>query len=161
MTITLIVAVAENGVIGRGGQLPWRLPADLKHFKAVTMGKPVLMGRRTWESIGRPLPGRRNIVVSRQPGYAAAGAEVFAGLDDALRALGAEAEVMIIGGAEIYRAALAQATRVHLTRVHAAPEGDVFFLPLDAGWRRVAGERREADAANPQAMTFETWERAS
>ena len=159
MKIALIVAVAENGVIGRDGRLPWRLSADLQRFKALTMGKPVLMGRRTWESIGRPLPGRRNVVISRQPGYRAAGAEVFADVDSALAAVATAPEVMVMGGAEIYRLLLPRAEVLYLTRVQARVEGDTFFPELDAGWRRVEQQARAADAQNPYALTFERWER--
>ncbi len=161
MRLSLIVAVADNGVIGRDGQLPWRLPADLKHFKAVTMGKPVLMGRRTWESIGRPLPGRRNVVISRQPGFRADGAEVFPDVDSALAAVAAEAEVTVIGGAEIYRVLLHRAEVLHLTRVHAQVGGDAFFPELGAGWRRVDQQARDADEQNSHALTFERWERVT
>ena len=112
MKISLIVAVAENGVIGQGGRLPWRLPADLQHFKRITMGKPVLMGRKTWASIGRPLPGRRNLVVSRDPHFVAAGAEVFHTVDDALCAVADLPELMVIGGADLYRAAAARSHTV-------------------------------------------------
>ncbi|MFO1492502.1 MAG: dihydrofolate reductase [Kiritimatiellia bacterium] len=157
--VTLVVAVADNGVIGRAGDLPWRLPDDLKRFKQTTLGKPVLMGRKTWDSIGRPLPGRRNIIMSTRPGFAAAGADVFPALDAALAACAGEPEVMVIGGAEIYRAALPLATRIHLTRVHAAPEGDtVLDLPLD-GWRELSREVHPADDRHAHAFSFITLER--
>ena len=161
MKLALMVAVAENGVIGRAGQLPWRLPADLRHFKAVTMGKPVLMGRRTWESIGRALPGRRNVVISRQPGFRAEGAEVYPDVDSALAAVAAEPEVTVIGGAEIYRQLLPRAEVLHLTRVHAQVDGDTYFPELDAGWRRVEQQARAADDQHPYALTFERWERVT
>ena len=121
-TVSLVVAADEEGGIGRGGGLPWHLPADLKHFRALTMGKPVIMGRRTWESIGRPLPGRRNVVVSRQPSLQVPGCEVAGSLDDALRLADDAAEACVIGGAEIYRLALPLADQIHLTRVHARVE---------------------------------------
>lgn len=161
MKLSIMVAVAENGVIGRGGQLPWRLPADLARFKAMTLGKPVLMGRRTWESIGRPLPGRRNVVISRQAGYRAEGAEVFPDVDSALAAVDGEAEVTVIGGAEIYRLLLPRAAILNITRVHAKVEGDTYFPELDAGWRRVDHQERPADEKNAYAMTFERWERVT
>ncbi|MBO6784027.1 MAG: type 3 dihydrofolate reductase [Alphaproteobacteria bacterium] len=158
--LTLIVAVADNGVIGRDGGLPWRLPGDLAHFKATTMGKPIVMGRKTWESLGRPLPGRDNIVVTRDPAYVADGAAVAADLDAALAAAGDAGEVMIIGGAEIYALALPRADRIHLTRVHASPEGDTHFPDLDLDrWREVAREDHDADGDSP-AYSFVTLERA-
>ena len=157
--VTLVVAVADNGVIGRAGDLPWRLPDDLKRFKQTTLGKPVLMGRKTWDSIGRPLPGRRNIILSTRPGFTAAGADVFPTLDAALHACAGEPEVMVIGGAEIYRVALPLASRIHLTRVHAAPEGDTFLdLPLD-GWRELSREDHPADDRHAHPFSFVTLER--
>jgi dihydrofolate reductase len=158
--ITLVVAMARNRVIGRGGRLPWRLPADLRHFKAVTLGKPVIMGRRTWESLGRPLPGRRNIVLSRTPGYQAPGAEVVTSLCKALLVTADAPEVMVIGGARVYERALPVADRIHLTEVLAEPEGDTRFpeLPADE-WREVSREHRPADADNPHACDFVVLER--
>jgi dihydrofolate reductase len=167
MTLTLIAAVAENGVIGRGGELPWRLSADLRRFRELTMGRAVIMGRRTWESIGRPLPGRRMIVVTRRPGYRAEGAATAGSLAEAQRlagegARGAEGAAFVIGGGEVYRQALALADRLELTRVHAAVEGDAFFPEIDFGcWRLVASTRHEADAKNEFPFTFESYERAS
>lgn len=154
MILTLIVAVADNGVIGADGRLPWRLPADLRHFKAATMGKPVLMGRRTWESLGRPLPGRRNVVVSRRSDWQPAGAEVFPSPDAALEAVAGEPEVMVIGGAELYAALLPRAHRIALTRVHAKPEGDTTFPGLGPEWRETSREHRPADAENPHELDF-------
>ncbi len=160
--VTLVAAVARNGVIGRGGALPWRLPADLRRFRAVTWGHPVVMGRRTWESIGRPLPGRRNIVVTRRRGYRAPGAEVVPSPQAALAAAAGAGEVMVIGGAEVYAAFLPLADRILLTEVEAEPEGDTFFPRLDPGeWRETARERHPADAENPFACSFVTLERAS
>ncbi len=158
--ITLVVAMARNRVIGRAGRLPWRLPADLRHFKAVTLGKPVIMGRRTWESLGRPLPGRRNIVLSRTPGYQAPGAEVVSSLCKALLATAEAPEVMVIGGARVYERALPVADRIHLTEVDAEPEGDTRFpeLPADE-WTETAREHRPADADNPHACDFVILER--
>lgn len=159
MKISLIVAVAENGVIGQGGRLPWRLPADLQHFKRITMGKPMLMGRKTWASIGKPLPGRRNLVISRDPRFVATGAEVFHSVDDALHATDEVPELMVIGGAEMYRALLPRAHTVYLTRVHARPEGDTVFPDLSADWVRVSSEFRPADEHNTLAMDMEIWTR--
>jgi dihydrofolate reductase len=143
--VTLVAAVAENGVIGAAGALPWRLPEDLRRFKVLTLGSPVIMGRKTWESLGRALPGRDNIVVTRQPGYAAAGAAVAASLEAALaRCAGAE-RVFVIGGAELYGAALDRADALELTEIARAYAGDVRFPAFDrAQWREV---RREPHAA--------------
>ena len=160
MKLSLIVAVSRNGVIGRGNTLPWHLPADLKHFKAVTMGKPVIMGRKTWESIGRPLPGRKNIVVSRNRDFRAAGCEVVSSLDAAVRACTDAAEVFVIGGAQLYADALPHADRLYLTRVDAEIDGDVTFPRFDpAAWKLVSSERREADEKNALALNFDIYER--
>jgi dihydrofolate reductase len=160
MMITLIVAVADSGVIGRDNALPWHLPADLQHFKRLTMGKPILMGRRTFESIGKPLPGRQNIVVTRDPNYHRDGITVAHDADGALRAAGDAAEVMVIGGAELFRALLPRAGRVHLTRVHGDIAGDVCWPALDERqWRVVGREARPADERHAYAMTFEVWEK--
>lgn len=157
MQLTLVVAAAENDVIGRDGDLPWHLPADLAHFKKVTLGKPIVMGRRTWESIGRPLPGRTNIVVTRNPTYAAEGAVVVSSLGEAAdhaRGLGAS-ELMVIGGAGLYAAALPLAERILLTRVHASVAGDTEMPPIDSSeWEILAAERRPADAGNPHDLSF-------
>lgn len=145
MDIALVVAMAENGVIGREGGLPWRLSTDLKRFKAVTMGKPIIMGRKTWESIGRPLPGRLNIVISRDPAYVAEGAEVVPSLDAGLalaeeRAGGAD-EICVIGGGEIFRQALEHSDRLYVTHVLADVTGDAHFPPIDsAHWEAVSSE---------------------
>ncbi|MDP7029196.1 MAG: dihydrofolate reductase [Phycisphaerales bacterium] len=158
-TIVLIAAVSDNGVIGRDGDMPWHLPADLKHFKRVTMGHPVLMGRRTWESIGRPLPGRSNIVLTRDLSYRAEGATVVHSLDDSFAA--AEGDVlMVIGGGEIYRAVFDAAAVIELTRVHADIDGDTTFPPLPEGaWSCVSREHHDADSRHAHAFTFERWER--
>lgn len=141
MIVTFVVAIAENGVIGRAGGLPWRLSSDLKRFKATTMGKPVIMGRKTWESIGRALPGRRNLVVTRDSGYRAEGAEVAASASSALamaEADGAE-EACVIGGGQIYRETFARADRLDVTHVLADVEGDTFFPAIEPGeWRVVS-----------------------
>jgi dihydrofolate reductase len=159
--VSVIVAAAENGVIGRAGALPWHLSEDLKRFKRLTTGHPVVMGRKTWESIGRALPGRRNLVVSRTPGYAAAGADVFGSLDEALAACAGEDEIFVIGGAMLYAEALSRADRLYLTRVHATVEGDVTFPEIDpAGWTLVSEERHEADARHEHAFSFLVYERA-
>jgi dihydrofolate reductase len=142
--ITLVVAIARNRVIGRDNQLPWHLPEDLAHFKAVTLGHPVLMGRKTWESLPprfRPLPGRRNIVVTRQGDYAAAGAEVAPSILEALALTGENEEVCVIGGAEIFAATLPLADTLEVTEVALEPEGDTWFPAISpADWRETARE---------------------
>lgn len=136
-SLRLVVAYADNRIIGRDNTLPWRLPGDLAHFKRTTMGLPIIMGRKTWESLGRPLPGRHNIVISRNPAFAANGATVVASLDEALRAAaqGSQSDApqtaCIIGGAQIYAQALPLADEVVATEVHADVEGDASFAPLD------------------------------
>jgi dihydrofolate reductase len=158
--VSLVVAADERGGIGRNGGLPWHLPEDLKRFKALTMGKPMLMGRRTWDSIGRPLPGRRSIVVSRQPGLAIAGAEVAGSLEEALRLAGEVPEICVIGGAELYRSALPLADTIHLTRVHGRVEADTFFPALDPSqWAPEAGEPHPADARHAFPYSFLTLRR--
>ena len=155
--ITLILARADNGVIGRDGQLPWRLPADLRRFKALTMGKPMIMGRKTFDSFPSPLPGRRHIVLTRDAAWAAPGAEPVASLDDAL-ALAGPGEVMVIGGAEVFALFLPRADRIELTEVHLDVEGDVVVPPF-AGWHETAREGHPADGDRP-AHDFVTLERA-
>lgn len=162
MKISIIVAMAENRVIGRDNQLPWHLPADLKHFKATTLGKPILMGRKTWESIGRPLPERTNIVITRDENYTASGCVVVHSLDAALRAAEHHAEVMIIGGAELYRQVLPQADTLYLTLVHGEFEGDTRFPQWETdAWREVERIDHEADDRNPHAYSFITLERVA
>lgn len=155
MIISLIVAMDEEGVIGQGCKLPWRLPADLRRFKSLTLGKPVIMGRKTHESIGKPLPGRENIIISRDPDYRSAGCRVADSLESALAACEDAAEVMIAGGAEVYRAALPQAGRIYLTEVHARVDGDVHFPVLNRReWREVSREELPADGQNIHAVSF-------
>ena len=154
--ITLHLARADNGVIGRDGGLPWRLPADLKRFKAQTMGKPMIMGRKTFESFPAPLPGRRHIVLTRDTGWSAPGAEVAADMDAAI-ALADAPEIAVIGGAQIFALFLPGADRIELTEVHAAPEGDA-IVPAFAGWREVAREDHPAEGERP-AYSFVTLER--
>ncbi len=155
-TLSIVVAVAANGVIGRNGTLPWHLSEDLRHFKKVTMGKPVVMGRRTWESIGKPLPGRLNIVVASQPGFTAPGAEIVSSLREALHRAGPAPEVAIIGGARLFAEALPIADILHLTEIHADYEGDTFFPPFDrTQWREI--ERHDHPATDVQpAYSFLT-----
>jgi len=158
--VTLIVAVADNGVIGRDNALPWHLPEDLKRFKRLTMGKPIIMGRKTFESIGKPLPGRQNIVVTRDTNYRRDGVTVVHDADAALRAAGAVPEIMVIGGAELFRTLLPRAGRLLLTRVHGNIDGDVVWPALDErAWRVVERESHSADERHAWPMTFEVWER--
>lgn len=158
--LSQIVAIGRNRVIGAGNALPWRLPDDLAHFKRLTLGKPVLMGRKTWESLGRPLPGRDNLVITRNPDYHAAGARVFASLDTALAACSDAPEIMLIGGAELYAQTLPICDRLYLTEVDAAPDGDAFFPALDpADWRETAAEPHPADARHAHAFAWRTLER--
>lgn len=153
--ITLIAAMTENRVIGRNGTLPWRLPADMQHFVRLTRGKPVVMGRRNYEDIGRPLPKRSNIVLSRTPGFPAPGCTVAATAEAAIAAAGDAAEIMIIGGEQIYRLFLPLARCIHLTVVHTTLAGDTHFPELPASeWQETAREERPADTDNAFAMSF-------
>ena len=175
MKVSLLVAVAENGVIGRGGQLPWRLSADLKRFKQLTLGHHLIMGRKTFESIGRVLPGRTSIVISRQSeftlpvsvgnalGGVSEGCRLAHSLDEALRIAdyAGDTEAFIIGGAEIFALALPLAERLYLTAVHAEVPGDTFFtLPPLADWTLLQDERHPADAKNEFEYSFRVWERS-
>ena len=144
--VTFVVARADNGVIGRDGGLPWRLPADLRRFKALTMGKPMIMGRKTFESFPAPLPGRRHIVLTRDPAWAADGAEVAYSVDQAQALAGGDASV--IGGAEVFALFADRADRVELTEVHAMPEGDTVMPPFQ-GWREIAREDFPAEEGRP------------
>jgi dihydrofolate reductase len=151
--ITLHLARADNGVIGRDGGLPWHLPADLKRFKAQTMGKPMIMGRKTFESFPAPLPGRRHIVLTRDAGWSAPGAEVAGDVDAAI-ALADAPEIAVIGGAQVFALFLPRADRVELTEVHASPEGDA-IVPAFTGWNEVAREDRPPEGERP-AYSFVT-----
>lgn len=161
MKKALIVAMAQNRVIGRNNKLPWYLPNDLKYFKQVTMGKPIIMGRLTYESIGKPLPGRVNIVVTRNPDWRAEGVRVANSLEEAyslamsIAEIDGRDEVMVIGGDQIYQAALPLADRIYLTEVHADVEGDAFFPEFDrSAWQEVAREEFAATEPNPYAYAF-------
>ena len=157
--IHLMVALDPNHVIGRDNDLPWRLPKDLQHFKRVTDGHPMIMGRRTFESIGRALPGRRNLVLTRQPDWHAEGVEVFPDLAGALASV-PYGPVFVIGGAGLFAEALPQADVLHLTRVHECHPGDTFFPAIDpADWEVVWSEHHEADERHACAFTFERLER--
>jgi dihydrofolate reductase len=158
--VAIIAALARNRVIGRGNRLPWHLPDDLRHFKRLTLGHPIVMGRRTWESLPGLLPDRTHFVVTRDPGYRAAGAVVVHSLDAALAAAGGD-EAFVVGGAELYALALPRAARLYLTLVDAEVEGDVFFPPVDpAQWREVAREPHAADERHAYPFAFVTMERA-
>jgi len=158
--LTIVAALAENRVIGRAGSLPWRLSADLRHFKALTLGKPILMGRRTWESLPGLLPERRHIVLTARRDYQAAGCEIAHSLAEAIALAGEVPELMVIGGGELYRLALPLADRLQLTLVHAAVAGDTFFPEFDPKeWRETAREEHSADERNPFAYAFVTLER--
>ena len=155
MRITLVAAVAKNGVIGRDGDLPWRLPDDLKAFKRLTLGKPVVMGRKTWESIGRPLPERHNVVMTRSQDFEAPGASVVPSAEAALELLADQDEVMVIGGGAIYRQFLERADHIYLTEVDADVDGDVTFPELDPGeWVEVSREHHPADERHAYAFTL-------
>lgn len=166
MDIVLVAAVSQNGVIGRDGGLPWRLSSDLKRFKADTIGRPIIMGRRTWEAIGRPLPGRRNIVVTRDPGYRVEGADVVATLDAALVLAHAQAvtsgqsEICVIGGGQVYAQAMEQATRLKITRVLADIDGDTVFPPISEDeWVRESALDIPAGEKDSHATRYEVYVR--
>lgn len=160
--MTLVVASARNGVIGFEGRMPWHLPADLKHFKRVTLGHSVIMGRKTFEAIGKPLPGRINVVLSRDPELRIDGAETETSLEQALRAAQArgETEVMVIGGGQIYVEALPLASRIWLTEVDASPEGDTYFPPLAEGeWIETERSEHSADENNNYNVSIRCFQR--
>lgn len=164
MRVSLIVAVSENGIIGRDGGLPWKLSGDLRYFKSVTMGKPIVMGRKTYESIGRPLPGRPNLVVSRNPEFAPEGVKTFPTLEEAIETAkrhGAD-EVMIIGGAALYAEALDRADRLYLTEVHADVAGDVGFPSIKlSDWREISRERHSAGDRDDYDYSFVVLDRVT
>jgi dihydrofolate reductase len=158
--VTLVVARARDGAIGRGNTLPWHLPEDLKHFKATTLGHPIVMGRRTFESIGRPLPGRRTIVVTTAPDWQHPGCERAGSLDEAIGLCAGATEVFVVGGARLFEAALPRADRLVVTEIDLeVPDADTFFPPVDTGrWR--CTDRRDAVGASGLAYAILTWERA-
>ena len=164
MQLSLVVAIAEDGAIGRAGTLPWHLPADLQFFKRTTMDKPIIMGRRTWESLnGKPLKGRYNIVLSRSLPEVPAGVHICENLDEAIKASETEgfSEASIIGGASLFAEAVPRATKMFITRVHTTvPDADTFFPEIDMGaWQLAWEEAHEADEKNAQPYTFQRWER--
>ncbi|NWE19294.1 dihydrofolate reductase [Pseudomonas sp. P7548] len=166
LPLSLIAALGENRVIGVDNSMPWHLPGDFKYFKATTLGKPIIMGRKTWDSLGRPLPGRLNLVVSRQTDLALEGAEVFPSLDAAVERAEAWAleqgadELMLIGGAQLYAQGLEQADRLYLTRVVLSPEGDAWFPEFDAGQWKLVSNVKNAPEGDKPAYNFEVWEKA-
>ncbi len=160
MTLSLVVAASSNNVIGRDGGLPWHLPDDLRQFKRLTMGKAVIMGRSTYESIGRPLPDRRNIVMTRNADYVADGCDVVSSVSEAIDAVEGAEEAMIIGGGQVYRDFLPLADRIYLTRVQAEVEGDTYFPEIDeATWRLVSSEHHGADEKHRYAFDVMVFER--
>jgi dihydrofolate reductase len=166
ISLVVVAAVAENGVIGKGGGLPWRLKSDLVHFRAITMGKPVVMGRKTYLSIGKPLKGRTNIVVTRDRSFAMPGILVVSSLDAALQAAHGDAlrrginEVAVVGGAEIYAQTMARADRLAITRVHLSPSGDTMFPVIDpADWREVEHREHQSGPGDEASFTLLTYNR--
>lgn len=162
MNISLVVAAATNNAIGKDGKMPWHLPADMKHFKNITWGMPVVMGRKTFESLGKPLTGRKNIVITRQTGWKANGAIGVQSIEDAFFvAQQADVnEIMVIGGGEIYKTLFDKAKRIYLTRVEAEPEADTFFpVLLREQWRLISQQNFEADEKNPFNYSFQIWDR--
>ena len=165
LTLSMIAALGVNRVIGFNNRMPWHLPADFKYFKTTTLGKPIIMGRKTWDSLGRPLPGRLNLVVSRQTDLQLEGAEVFASLDAAIERAEAWAieqgvnEVMLIGGAQLYAQGLADADCLYLTRVDLSPEGDASFPEFDLTQWKLVSEEPHAAADDKPAFIFEVWKR--
>jgi len=160
MTISLVVAASKNNVIGRDRGLPWHLPDDLRHFKRLTTGKPVIMGRRTFESIGRPLPDRRNIVLTRDPDYTAEGCDVVSSVDEALNLVAGAGEAMVIGGGQVYRDFLPSADRLYLTRVQAEVDGDTYFPEItETEWLLVSTEHHAADDRHDYAFDLMVFER--
>ena len=165
MRISLIVAMDRRGLIGANGRLPWHLSADLKHFKAITMGKPIVMGRKTHASIGRPLPGRENIVLTRDPGYSAPGCTVLRSVEAVLAHCGAAEEIMIMGGAEIYARFLPRAARIYLTRIDAEVDGDTRFPHWEElsgpAWHETGRQYFVAGTGNPWSFSFSVLERVT
>lgn len=153
--LSLIVAMDQKRLIGRDNQLPWHLPADLRYFKATTLGKPVVMGRKTFESIGKPLPGRRNIVISRNTEFTAPGCDIVSSIDEALAQCSAEAEVMLIGGASLYAQTLERADCLYITRIHHEFDGDTWFPEFDlARWQVEKQDDFDPDHDNPYPYSF-------
>ena len=165
-TLSMIVATAENNIIGKDNDMPWHLPADLAYFKKVTLGKPIIMGRKTYESIGRPLPGRRNIVISRNEDFKAEGIDSVTSIEQALALVdgsnGSEAveEIMVIGGGAIYKHCLSAANRLYITHIKANIDGDTTFPDYDDGrWEKITSKVRPSDEKNPYSLDFCIYER--
>lgn len=162
MTLSIIVAASENNVIGINNHLPWHLPVDMKYFKDMTMGKPIVMGRKSFEELGRVLPGRPNIMITRKPEYKVEGLHIVSSLEAGIekaKTFGTE-EIFITGGGEIFKIALPIVDRLYLTRVHAEVTGDTYFPQFDPrGWKLVKNERHEKDEKHQYALTFQVWER--
>jgi len=156
MKLSIIAAMDRNRLIGADNQLPWHLPADLHFFKRTTLGKPILMGRKTFDSIGRPLPGRRNVIISRNPNYQAAGCDVVHSIEEALKLVRESEEVMLIGGATLYEQALPLAQRLYLTLIDAEFEGDAWFpnYPQLGNWQEISHEKQQADEKNRLDYAF-------
>jgi len=160
--LSIIAALADNRVIGIDNRLPWHLPADLRHFKRLTLGKPIIMGRRTWESLPGLLPGRLHVIVTRNPDYCAEGAEVVHSLEEAIERFAGVGELMLVGGANLYAQALPMVSRMYLTQVHTSPEGDAFFPDFDrTQWREVERVEGLCDERNTIPHTFVTLQRSS
>jgi dihydrofolate reductase len=166
MKLSVIVAVAENGVVGRNNALPWHIPADLQYFKKTTLGKPIVMGRKTYESIGKPLPGRTNIVVSGNPDYCAEGVKVVSSVEQALvlaediALIDGCDELMVIGGAAVYELAIPRADRLYVTEIHAQVQGDAVLAPVDwAQWQEISRQRYSAEVPNHFDYSFVVYER--
>lgn len=162
MVLSLLVAAAENNVIGKDNQLPWHLPNDLKYFKNLTWGMPILMGRKTFDSIGKPLPGRKSIVITRNKDWQQENVAVVHSIEEAIALAQQDdiKEIFVIGGAEIFNTSFDRANRIYLTRVHAVVDGDVYFPELDESqWQLVSAKRSEVNEKNGYAHTFEIWER--
>jgi len=160
MIISLIVAMSRNRTIGQGNALPWHLPADLKYFKRITLGKPIIMGRKTFESIGRPLPGRTNIIVTHELAYRANGCTVVHSIDEAISVAQAHEEVMVIGGATLFEQILPRAERIYLTEIDEEFAGDTFFPELEqCTWREIQREHHVPDEQNTHAYSFVVLER--
>lgn len=160
MKISIVAAIAKNRVIGKNNRLPWRLPRDMQHFREVTTGKPVIMGRKTFESIGKALPGRKNIILTRDSNFRAEGCVVVHSVEEALAAAEGTQEIMVIGGAEIYKAFLPRAERMYLTEIHADFEGDTYFPEYDPDeWQEKERQDFPADTENPYQYSFVVFER--
>ncbi len=162
MILSLIAAADEHGCIGKHNALPWNLPHDLKHFRECTQGKTVIMGRKTYESIGRALPRRRNIIITRNTTFSASDCEIVSSLEDALTLSAADDEVFVIGGGEIYAQAIERSQRIYLTRVHTVvTQGDAFFPPIDSSWKETSREEHQQDDEHAYAYDFVVFERVS